>query len=258
MLNSNLKVFVVDVDIYARLAISTYLGWDRRTRVTQQFSSLQELEAHLSEIPFAELPDTILVDGLLLPTAKDVHRSVEKIYSYHPEVDILVLAHEAHIPVGQAARKAGGNGYLIREEIGLGISWLVVWARKHGYPFVITPSLEAHFADAVILPSAREYPDLTERIRQALLLCVIEGMSAELAADEMGLSPHTIRTYIKEGYSILEAGDKTEYPPYLSPQEKAFMRFTALQLDHLGKELGEDVSKDIENAEDSEEDTEES
>jgi hypothetical protein len=53
-------------------------------------------------------------------------------------------------------------------------------------------------------------------------------MSAELAADEMGISPHTVRSYIKEGYRILEAYDDTIYPPDMSPQERAFMRFTAL------------------------------
>ena len=75
----------------------------------------------------------------------------------------------------------------------------------------------------------RQHPELTQRIRRALQLCVVEGMSAELAADEMGLSPHTVRSYIKEGYRILETYDDTVYPPDMSPQERAFMRFTALE-----------------------------
>jgi DNA-binding NarL/FixJ family response regulator len=56
-------------------------------------------------------------------------------------------------------------------------------------------------------------------------------MSAELAADEMGISPHTVRSYVKEGYRILEMYDDTHYPPDLSPQERAFMRITALEKD---------------------------
>jgi hypothetical protein len=54
-------------------------------------------------------------------------------------------------------------------------------------------------------------------------------MSAELAADEMGISAHTVRSYVKEGYRILETYDETAYAPDLSPQEKAFMRITALE-----------------------------
>jgi hypothetical protein len=57
-------------------------------------------------------------------------------------------------------------------------------------------------------------------------LCVVKGMPAHLAADEMGISLHTIRSYIKEGYRILEAYDGTEYPSDMSPQERAFMRLT--------------------------------
>ncbi|NJL94171.1 MAG: hypothetical protein HC915_10815 [Anaerolineae bacterium] len=114
---------------------------------------------------------------------------------------------------------------------------MVVWLVASRPGFVITPHLKLSFPEATLLPDTRSYPELTDRIRQALLLCVIEGMSAELAADEMGLSPHTIRTYIKEGYSILEAADKTHYPANLSPQEKAFMRLTALELSSLDEQL---------------------
>jgi hypothetical protein len=42
----------------------------------------------------------------------------------------------------------------------------------------------------------------------------------------MGISLHTIRSYIKEGYRILEAYDDMEYPVDMSPQERAFMRLT--------------------------------
>jgi DNA-directed RNA polymerase specialized sigma24 family protein len=80
---------------------------------------------------------------------------------------------------------------------------------------------------ATALPRQREYPELTDRIRQAIELCVVKGMPAHLAADEMGISLHTIRSYIKEGYRILEAYDETEYPHDMSPQERAFMRITS-------------------------------
>jgi hypothetical protein len=61
-------------------------------------------------------------------------------------------------------------------------------------------------------------------------------MPAHLAADEMGISLHTIRGYIKEGYRILEAYDDREYPLDMTPQERAFMRFTALAEDEEEEE----------------------
>lgn len=230
MINTNLTVFVVDSDVYARHSITGYLAWDRRTRVTRQITTLAILETRLQHTPKAELPDTILLDDLLIPTPEMTHQAMQMIRRYC-QAHVLVLAHLPNEAIAKAVKEAGGNGYLLREEVNIRVSWLVVWA--HSHKFVVTAGVKGLVSGARVLPDAREYPELTDRIRQALMLCVVEGMSAELAADEMGLSPHTIRTYIKEGYSILEAHDQTEYPASLSPQEKAFMRFTALELDNL-------------------------
>src|SRR5690606_4888419 len=130
-----------------------------------------------------------------------------------------------------------GRAFLLKGEVGMQIAWAVVYAKAHD--FLITPSIAkiAHSShdkrlyEAVILPDQREYPEMTDRIRQAIRLCVIEGMPAHLAADEMGISLHTIRGYIKEGYRIMEAYDEQEYPVDMTPQEKAFMRFTAFAED---------------------------
>jgi len=230
MINTNLTVFVVDSDVYARHSITGYLAWDRRTRVTRQISTLAGLEDRLRQTPKAELPDSILLDDLLIPTPDDAAQALKMIQRYC-KAHVLVLAHRPHAEIARAIKAAGGNGYLLREEVNIRVSWLVVWA--HDLPFVVTHGTKGLVSGGNVLPEPREYPELTDRIRQALMLCVVEGMSAELAADEMGLSPHTIRTYIKEGYSILESHDQTEYPAKLSPQEKAFMRFTALELDNL-------------------------
>lgn len=242
MTNPNLIVFLVEHDFYARNAISSYLAWDRRTRASKRLDSLESLKDTLQHIPSAEKPDTILLDGIFLNDPPQTHEEISSIKKLS-KAQILVLSRQPNEAKAQAIYEAGGNGYLIREEVGLRISWMVVWSQQ--YPFVVTKSTAPFFPDAPILPEAREYPELTDRIRQALMLCVVEGMSAELAADEMGLSPHTIRTYIKEGYSILEAHDQTQYPTTLSPQEKAFMRLTALALDQIDQIKAQDQdSKD--------------
>lgn len=240
MHTSNLKVIIVEKDIYARYAIASYLGWDRRTRVTHKLASLQELDTELANLPDAELPDTVLLDGRLLPDVETVKAAFRMIQSYC-DAHILVLAHQANPEIARALYDLGTFGYLLRDEVGLRVSWLVVWAQK--FQFVTTPTTEAMVPASAVLPESRTYPELTDRIRQALMLCVVEGMSAELAADEMGLSPHTIRTYIKEGYSILEANDQTPLPANLSPQEKAFMRLTALELSALEQKLHDSEEK---------------
>jgi len=69
-------------------------------------------------------------------------------------------------------------------------------------------------------------------------------MPAQLAADEMGISPHTIRSYIKEGYRILEAHDNSEYPEDMGPIERAFMRFTAVNNPDIDERENKKSSED--------------
>ncbi|PJF39086.1 MAG: hypothetical protein CUN54_09485, partial [Phototrophicales bacterium] len=134
-----------------------------------------------------------------------------------------------------AAAEAGARAFMLKQDVRLHIAWAICYALD--YDFVITQGVarasESVFHKrvfhATILPDQRQYPEMTDRIRQAIKLCVIEGMPAHLAADEMGISLHTIRGYIKEGYRILESHDRTEYPTDMTPQERAFMRFTALE-----------------------------
>src|SRR5574341_669471 len=176
MPNANLKVFIVETDLYARNAISSYLAWDRRTRVTQKFATIQQLAEELTKTHQAEMPDTILLDDFLLPTpeaAAQVLATIQALCKAH----VLILAHQPIAALASAAREAGAKGYVSREEVGLQISWMVVWARD--YPFVVTPACASFFSDAAVLPDGRKYPELTDRIRQALILCVVEGMSAE-------------------------------------------------------------------------------
>lgn len=224
----NYKVAIVEEDFYARHAINSYLAWDRRTRVTQRLGGLEALHNYLRDTAQAELPDTILLDAKLFSNPAHVKTHFDRLHQLC-KADLLVMTPHAQAELGRAVQQNKGQGYVLREEVGLQISWMIVWAKNH--PFIVTPSTAPLFPEAAILPKGRDYPELTDRVRQALMLCVVEGMSAELAADEMGLSPHTIRTYIKEGYSILEANSELHYPADLSPQEKAFMRFTALALE---------------------------
>lgn len=235
----SLRVMIIESDFYARHAINSYLAWDRRTRVKHMLPSLEQAYEILSELPELEYPEVVLLDVVLLPTPELAYQHVAKLMNIcSPEIIVMAITQDENI--AREVRRAGAKGYVLKEDVSLQISWMVVWAQD--YDFIVTQHTSNIFPDAAVLPIGRDYPELTDRVRQALMLCVVEGMSAELAADEMGLSPHTIRTYIKEGYSILEANDETEYPKELSPQERAFMRFTALSLSTIDDKLKQDRS----------------
>jgi len=232
--NFNLKVLILDTDFYALQAVNSYLAWDRRTRVTFLAESPESMWHYIRRTPPAELPDIVILDVAHIAEPNHLTTTITRLRDSISGVMVVCLAQFADPNLVNAAAEGGASAYLLKQEARLKIAWALVYALDHD--FVITPGIaratthlfNTRVFHASILPEQREYPELTDRIRQAIKLCVVEGMPAHLAADEMGISLHTIRGYIKEGYRILEAYDETEYPVDMTPQERAFMRFTAL------------------------------
>lgn len=241
----NLKVLVFDTDYYALQAINSYLAWDRRTRVTHLSESVQDMWQYLDGIPHAELPDVVLFDADHVKDNEALKASIHRLMQRVEGVHVLCTAPQSSqlgehgADTVQAAADAGAGGFLLKQDVRLQIAWAIVYSLD--YDFVVTRSIakliqdryHPRLSDAVVLPPQRNYPELTDRIRQAISLTVIEGMPAHLAAHEMGISLHTIRGYVKEGYRIMEAHDQTDYPIDMTPQERAFMRFTAFEQDEL-------------------------
>ncbi|MBI5671130.1 MAG: response regulator transcription factor [Chloroflexi bacterium] len=231
----NLKVLVMDTDFYALHAINGFLAWDRRTRVTYLSDSLEQMWAYIDRTPLAELPDVVLLDSDHLGGPTELRRTIHELCRHIEDVRVICLAQQVDPALVEAAAEAGARGFLLKNDVRLQIAWAIVYSLPRD--FIITHSVKkatAHLSNrrvlrASTLPEMKKFPELTDRIRQAIKLCVVEGMPAHLAADEMGISLHTIRGYIKEGYRILEAYDETEYPVDMTPQERAFMRFTAFE-----------------------------
>ncbi len=230
----NLKVVVYDSDYYAMQAINSYLAWDRRTRVTFMTTDRDDFLEYLRNTHHAEHPDVIVLDADHLGKPAEVTHFLEQLQWLVPDVDLICLAQELRLEVAEAVIEGGARAYLLKQDVGIQIAWAIIYAREqdflitHGARSLKSNTSNPRLYNAAVLPEQREYPEMTDRVRQAIRLCVIEGMPAHLAADEMGISLHTIRGYIKEGYRILESYDTQDYPTDMTPQERAFMRFTAL------------------------------
>lgn len=253
--NLNLKVFVYEPDIFARYAINSYLAWDRRTRVMSMFEHVEDMFDWLARHAEVEWPNFVIIGTLHYSTPDTLAELITRLTDMIQDVSVLVLSHDASPEMALAAHEAGARGFFFRNDVSIQVAWAIVWAQEQ--TFAVSQTVSANIdledmpelADATLLPSRRQYPELTDRIREAIQLCVVEGMSADLAADEMGVSIHTIRSYVKEGYRILESYDPDrEYPAGMSAQERAFMRFTALADDSTAQlEIEEiDVSTDEE------------
>ncbi len=238
----NLKVLLMDTDFYAQHAVNSFLAWDRRTRVTNLSENLDDMWMYIDETPLAEMPDIVLLEADHIGSPAHVMDTIRLLKQKIEGVRVICLAQKADSALVEAAAESGADGFLLKHEIRFQIAWAIVYSLDHD--FIVTPGIHKACADrfnhrifhATILPEMRHFPELTTRVQQALKLCVLDGMPAHLAADEMGISLHTIRGYIKEGYRILEAYDDTEYPTDMTPQERAFMRITAFADDENEEE----------------------
>ena len=233
----NLKVVILDTDFFASHALNSFLAWDRRTRVTYLASSVKDMWGNIGDTPLAELPNIVLLEADHIGGADVLTKTIHALYKQIAHVRVICMGQEATINLVEAAADAGAAGYFLKQDVGLQIAWGIVYSLNHN--FTVTSSIAHASADrsnhrifkAAVLPGMRKFPELTGRIGQALKLCVLDGLPAHLAADEMGISLHTIRGYIKEGYRILEAHDDLEYATDMTPQERAFMRMTAFDED---------------------------
>jgi DNA-binding NarL/FixJ family response regulator len=236
LLDLNLKVLVMDRDFYALHAINSVLAYDRRTRVTQLTEHLSEMWKYIKKTPAAERPDVVLLDDdNIVGGVHGLSRTISDLRKEIPGVRVICISQVADVEPVDAAAKAGAVGYLLKQEVRYQIAWAIVETYRQE-EFVITKGIanlrakgfhDARLLHAHALPGRKIFPDLTGRIAQALDLCVLKGMPATLAADEMGISLNTIRGYVRDGYRILESYDEDKYPEYLTPQERAFMRLTA-------------------------------
>ena len=237
----DIRVYVIERDIYARQAIVSYLSWDRHTRVLGKAGTPHEMFAQQQADPTLGRLDAVILDASLAQDGPALAGLIRQIAHHIAGAAIICLVHRADGAAALAAREAGARAYLVREQVGVGLASAVRYALD--CPFVVTVETARLLREARtnggaavdVLPERRAYPRLTDRIEEALWLCVMEGLPAERAAEEMGVSTSTVRSYIKEGYRILEAGDDTAYPPDASPAERAFLRYTALeQPDYAG------------------------
>ncbi len=229
----NLKVLIMDTDFYALHALNGFLAWDRRTRVTQLSENVQQMWDYIGRTPLAELPNIVMLGVDYIGGPQFLHDTITDLMEQIKDLRVICVSQHADPDMVEAAAEANASAFFLKSDVRLQIAWAIVYTLNRD--LVVTAGIAKACAGrfnrrifhAHTLPEMRKFPELTERIRQALKLCVLDGMPAHLAADEMGISLHTIRGYIKEGYRILEAYDETEYPVDMTPQERAFMRITA-------------------------------
>lgn len=234
----DLRAAIIDSDRYALNAINAYLAWDRRTRVVLKTDALSELAAKLDEWDEFEYPHVVILDANYVDGVGGLFSAICELRRSMPDVMVICLAQIVDLNTIYQAINGGARAFFLKDDLRLHIGWALYFSEiVDKRCFIISRGLvnackklsHARLRATKLLPGPRNYPGLTPRLREAIILYAIEGMRPRLIAHEMGISEITVRDYIKKAYRILEsADDDCDYPADMSQQEVAFMRLTAL------------------------------
>lgn len=199
----NITVSIVDDEADLRKHIAGYLAAAGNIRCISAYASAEEALAHLPQ----DKPDVVLMDINL--GEMDGIECVRQLTALMPDAQVLMLTVFEDTEKIFHALAAGASGYLLKrlspkklveaiEEVCAGGSPMSApIARKVVKSFKATPS------------QGDESVDLSPR-EHSVLDGLAEGLAYKQIADQLGVSIHTVRNYIRRIYEKLHVRSRTE------------------------------------------------
>ncbi len=201
---SPLRVLVVDDHPMFRAGVSGLLGSVEDTEVV---GTAGDGEAAVREATLNR-PDVILMD-LDLPGITGLE-AIRRIAKASPESVVLVLSMLDDDESVLAAMRAGARGYVLKgagqEELLAAIRAVATGGAVFGAA-VAGRMLAA--LDRPPGPTARDFPELTEREAEVLSL-MAEGRDNRSIAAELGVSSKTVANHVSHVLTKLQARDRVE------------------------------------------------
>lgn len=196
-----MRIAIVEDEIYLLDSLRLILGGEPDMTVVGAYSSAEEAIAKYKEA----YPDIMIVD-LKLPGMSGVEL-IKTVKADMPDIDIMV--HSAFYDIGSLlpAIKAGAAGYILK---GCRPSELVdalYDLRSGGAP--MSPKVARAVITTFQSECQKRLCTLTKRERE-ILEGIDSGKTYKDLAEELCLSPHTVRTHIRNIYEKLHVKSKHE------------------------------------------------
>jgi DNA-binding NarL/FixJ family response regulator len=189
-----IRVLVVDDHPMMRAGIASEINTEPDMIVVGQ-----AIDGHEAIVQFRlHKPDVMLVD-MRMPNMGGLE-TISKVREEFPAARIVVLTTAAGDFHAMRAFRAGASGYLLKDMLGSELVKTIrlVHEGQRRIPDEIASKLFGPSGDA----------ELTVRELE-VLRCAARGLSNKLIAEEMRISEHTVKGYMKNILTKLQANDRT-------------------------------------------------
>jgi DNA-binding NarL/FixJ family response regulator len=196
-----MRVLIVDDHPVTRDGLRAALGTADDVVVVGEASSGEEAIQAVDKLT----PDVVFMD-VRMPGISGIDATKE-IRHDHPETRVILFTVEESRSSISEAIQAGVSGYLLKD---VTADELVNAARLalQGKA-VIHPALTQAFIEEVRLVDRRPEAPLSRREIE-ILQKVAYGSTTKEVADELGISPHTVKTHLERIFEKLGANDRAQ------------------------------------------------
>ncbi|HEX9891436.1 MAG TPA: response regulator transcription factor [Actinomycetota bacterium] len=196
-----MRVLIVDDHPVTRDGLRAALGTADDVDIVGEASSGEEAVTAVDE----HKPDVVFMD-VRMPGMNGIE-ATRAIRQTHPETRVVLFTvDESRASIAEAIQ-AGVSGYLLKD---VGVDELVNAARLalEGKA-VIHPALTQAFIEEVQLVERKPEAPLSRR-EVEILQKVAYGATTKEVADQLGISPHTVKTHLERIFEKLGANDRAQ------------------------------------------------
>jgi DNA-binding NarL/FixJ family response regulator len=203
MSKKDITISIVDDDTELREKIAVFIGTTPGFRCISQYENADEAISHLPK----DRPDVVLMD-INLGRSSGID-CVQKLKPLLPDSHFIMLTVFEDTKKIFRAVAAGASGYLLKRMPPQELIQAITDVHGGGSP------MSAPIARSVLqmlrnLPQPGESAENVTGRQRAVLDGLAAGKAYKQIADEMGMSIHTVRTYIRRIYEKLHVHSRTE------------------------------------------------
>ncbi|MBV9961517.1 MAG: response regulator transcription factor [Parafilimonas sp.] len=205
-----IKIAIVDDKLIVRRAIRAKLSLSVETNIILEAANGEEFLQKIKTLQQQDLPHIVLMD-IEMPEMDGI-QTIGIASTLYPSIKFIVLTVFDNSEKIFEAIKAGANGYLLKDDDAININEAILNVFNYDAvpmsPAIARKTLsllktgfsETKSAVACVL-SARE---------QDVLLHLVEGLEYKQIAEQLFISPATVRTHISNIYEKLHVTSKAE------------------------------------------------